>query len=140
MKKSVSMSQQMLDLAIKGHGKQKRHNGEPYVNHPIRVGNSFKDEIKRTLGFGHDLREDKLKFYLRFVKPHFPKEIDEAIDILTRRDGENYFNFIMRIRDSQNVDAVMVKVADVLDNLADHDEGSKKDKYRFALYILANCL
>jgi (p)ppGpp synthase/HD superfamily hydrolase len=131
------MSQQMLDLTIKAFKNKKRHNGEDYVNHPTRVGNKFKDERKRTLGFGHDTGEDFPKLWPK-IKKEYPKDIYEGLRALARKENETYFAFIMRIRDTQDVDIIKVKIADLKDNIKDHDESSKKDKYRFALYILEN--
>lgn len=133
----MKMFEQMLALAKEGHKNQKRHNGEDFINHPVRVSKHFKDILKRTVSVGHDLPEDHPEYEL-IIKREFPKEVYEGIMIVTRRENENYFEFIMRIRDSGNITAISVKIADLQDNMNDHKEGSKKDKYRFALYILEN--
>jgi (p)ppGpp synthase/HD superfamily hydrolase len=58
------------------------------------------------------------------------------VEIVTKRPGENYFDFIMRISNSGHVGAKMVKLADLQHNMSDLQEGSMKDKYRFAQYLL----
>ena len=61
--------------------------------------------------------------------------------------GENYFDFIMRINNGDRsredfcgafrVGMVSVKLADLEHNMSDLNEGSLKDKYRLAHYILS---
>ncbi len=58
----------------------------------------------------------------------------DVIKNLTRQEGENYFNFIMKIKD--NYQARIVKIEDIKDNLINSREGSLKDKYMLSLYIL----
>ena len=58
----------------------------------------------------------------------------EIVDALSKKDGENYFDFIQRI--TKTPEAIIVKIADITDNMKDINEGSLKDKYRFALHML----
>ena len=58
----------------------------------------------------------------------------DIVDAVTKRKGENYFEFIQRI--IQTPEAILVKIADIQDNMQGLNEGSLKDKYRFALRML----
>ena len=59
----------------------------------------------------------------------------ELVETLTRRKGEDYAQFIERV--SHDRDALLIKLADLEDNMRDLDEGSLKDKYRIAhLYLI----
>ncbi len=87
----------------------------------------------------HDSIEEAPE-YEKMIRKEFPKKVLEAIKVLTRIKGENYFEYIMCIRDSHDADIISIKVADIKDNLKDHNEGSRKDKYRFSLYVLENAL
>lgn len=68
----------------------------------------------------------------------------EIVDALSKKEGETYFDFIMRIHNGDSpyecgafrVGMVAVKLADLRHNMSDLKEGSLKDKYRFAEYIL----
>ena len=63
----------------------------------------------------------------------------EIVDELSKKPGETYFDFIMRIHDGGpfRTGMVAVKLADLRHNMSDLQEGSLKDKYRFAEYILS---
>lgn len=74
-------------------------------------------------------------------KAGYSEEIINAIDYLTRRDEEDYDQFIDRVKD--NPLAVKVKIADLKDNsdlkrIAEPKENDYKrlEKYRRALAIL----
>jgi len=64
----------------------------------------------------------------------FPESVIDAVDAMTKNDGETYFSFIHRV--ALNEIAVDVKIADLTDNMSDLNEGSMKDKYRFARMML----
>jgi len=129
-----------LEIATQAHKNQTRAK-EPYIIHPKRVADQFNksDHLNRTIAILHDVIEDAPE-YLPHIRDEFPKEVLRAVMLLTRHDKQTYFDFVMKIRDSQNGNAIAVKIADLKDNMRDLDEGSKKDKYRFALYILKNLL
>jgi len=128
-------------LAIVAHeGQTRKFNKEPYVNHPFRVGDSFEDPLRCALGYGHDMIEDT-RGTDKEVTPEFLSKagIPEAVIIrliaLTKSEYETYFDYIMRLVDFDLV-VIDVKLADLADNMSDLHEGSLKDKYRLAAYIL----
>lgn len=80
-----------------------------------------------------DATLDDIEFNL-FGGSKYGKLVRDAVDALTKRPGENYFDALMRVKD--NWLAKIVKRADLTHNLSDLNEGSLKDKYRLAKYIL----
>ena len=72
-------------------------------------------ELTKIAGMLHDVIEDTdiTIDYLR--EQGFPENILFAIDCLTRREGENYQDFIVRC--CQSKIAMRVKIADLEDNL-----------------------
>lgn len=133
------MFPRMLEIAEVAHAGQKRSkNNEDYIEHVKRVANNFKDDLHKTLAIGHDIIEDHPEFS-KIIKKEFPKLIDRLL-VLTKKEGETYFHYIMRIRDSQDIDLIAIKLGDLFDNMSDLKESSMKDKYRFAFYILSNIL
>jgi hypothetical protein len=68
----------------------------------------------------------------------FSGPIVDTVVVLSRdkENGETYFDFIMKVRKCSY--AIPVKLADLEDNLSDLPEGSLKDKYRLARYILTH--
>ena len=125
---------------------------EKYINHPLRVALSLKnvESIDDTyapihyqiVGVLHDVIEDSfdnLGYTIDGIDlNHFgiSTELTEAIYLLTKKEGENYFDFIMRVLNSRNELAIRVKLADIEDNLRGNNKGSLFDKYRLSKYIL----
>ena len=90
--------------------------GSPYINHIMGVFNIVQDcsyEVK-MIALLHDIIEDT-DFDLRTLD--ISEEIIKAVEILSKRGGERYEDFIRRIVDSGNKDAIMVKYADVMQNM-----------------------
>ena len=122
-------------IAREAHQNQKRWDGSPYIEHPKRVALSFKDFDCRIVGWLHDVLEDTNIKAQDLVNRGIPVRLVNSIKNLTKRDGENYYIFIMQI--SRDPIASKVKIADIEDNLNDNlKEGSLKDKYRLARHIL----
>ena len=123
------------EIARKAHHTQKRWNGSPYIEHPKRVASSFDDDIYKTVGWLHDVLEDTIITEQDLIESGIPTGIINFVKTLTRREGETYYDFILRIK--QNPTAVKVKIADIEDNINDNlKEGSLKDKYRLAKHVL----
>ncbi len=123
-----------LEIAKEVHKDQKRRNGEPYVNHPIRVTENFFTNKMRCIALLHDVIEDTGVTDEELRLKGVDRDMIKVVKILSRKEGETYYDFIMRI--GQNEDAITIKIADINDNLKDLKEGSMKDKYRLALYVL----
>lgn len=113
-----------LWIADKAHKGQKDKAGKEYIFHPMRVADALANDKSLSLrdrtegaiaGMLHDVVEgtDITIDYLR--EQGFPENILFAIDCLTRREGENYQDFIVRC--CQSKIAMRVKIADLDDNL-----------------------
>lgn len=122
------------EFAVYAHAGQK-YGDEPYVHHPARVANRLdeSDEIGIAVAFLHDVVEDT-RFTLDDLRRNgFNDEILEAVDAITRRDGEKYFDYIRRL--SSNPIAKRVKIADLQENLSQGDL-SLSTRYYKALKML----
>lgn len=129
------MFHQALKVAYEAHKPQVRDGGNtPYIVHPFRVSMVMNDETSQVVALLHDVVEDT-KVTLKDLGMMFPKEVTEAVDALSRRKDEKYFDYINRL--SKNEIAVDVKIADIMDNLSDV---GKKDtmvkRYNKTLEIL----
>ena len=132
-----SMMSIVTEFATEKHKGQRRKNGEDYIEHPKRVGNRIlqmygMDISLFCIALLHDTLEDTATTKEELITK-FGKEIANVVEMLSRKKDETYFDFIMRLHDRK---AIRIKLADLDDNLSDLDEGSMKDKYRFAHYIL----
>lgn len=132
--------------AIIAHAGQKRRNGEDYFTahiEPVAKSveghryNVFDSELNNidyvvAAAYLHDVLEDT-----DYDLSDFPKEVIGIIEAVTRKPGQNYYDFIMSIYLSPyRREARIVKLADLENNMATLEEGSMKDKYRFAHHVL----
>ena len=123
-----------LEISKDIHKKQKRNNGEDYINHPINVSKLVDTNDLKVIALLHDVIEDGNVTVNYLQKKGIPLELIKVVVILSKKKDENYLDFILRI--SNNKDAIIVKLADLEDNLKDLKEGTKKDKYRLARHLL----
>jgi (p)ppGpp synthase/HD superfamily hydrolase len=122
-------------FANKAHAGQKRIGGGLYINHPQRVSEGVSDNVSKAAAWLHDVLEDT-SVTEKELRENFPDNVVDIVKIVSRNKSETYFNFIMRIIRSKNQLALVVKLSDLKDNLIDLKEGSRKDKYRFAEYLI----
>lgn len=140
-----------LAFAKKAHEGQFRRDGKPYFTHveavadyldknwetlvpDYSVWNGFKDDVIAAC-YGHDLVEDCGATRKQLREAGFSERSIDIIFAVSKRKGENYFDFIMRIR-GDYLGSRLVKIADLWHNMSDNPkEGSQLDKYRFADYI-----
>lgn len=121
-----------IEIAAKAHDGQKDKTGAPYIFHPIRVASAFADEFLQTIAVLHDVVEDT-GVTLAELDRLFPQGVVNAVDALTRRDGEIYEEFILRV--ARNPNARKVKIADIRDNLRPGAE-HLRPRYEAALKVL----
>jgi len=104
-----------LALALKAHAGQKDKADQPYILHPLRVMVQMEDSRAKIVALLHDVLEDSEMTLNELSQAGFEDEILQAIDCLTKRDGEDYFAYLERV--AQNKLARQVKMADLKDNL-----------------------
>lgn len=137
-----------LEIAEKAHEGQKRKFGADagldYIIHPKRVASKLKGKAK-VAAILHDTIEDTCVTKQFLLDNGIPNDIADAVEILSKREAEGYYDFIMRICYDENFSivlpiknqiALVVKMADIKDNLVSLDKGSLKDKYLLSLHIL----
>ena len=102
-----------MNLAYSAHHGQFDKGGVPYIFHPIHLAEQMDDEVSTCVALLHDIVEDTA-VTLEQLAREFPREIVEAVDLLTHRDGVEYFDYVRAIK--QNPVAVKVKLADLAHN------------------------
>lgn len=147
------MREKALEFATQAHeGQVRKGTGLPYITHPIAVADialqteslierysskSHKDEIVETLyvvAILHDTLEDCESVTYDALEESFGKSIATYVSFLTKQKGDNYLDGILRIKRCDI--ATAVKIADLTHNMSDLPEGTQKDKYRLAKYLL----
>ena len=89
--------------------------GQPYILHPLRVMARLSTDTERIVAILHDVVEDSDVTLDDLRAEGFSDEIVDAIDHVTRREGESYEAFIERI--APHPLARRVKLADLADNM-----------------------
>jgi len=134
-----------IEVANKAHSEQVDKAGQPYILHPLRLMLKFEQTNEMVVAVLHDVVEDSNVSLDDLLSHGFSRTVVEAIDCLSRRDGESYENFINRI--SENGLARKIKIEDLKDNMdltrldsvTDKDL-ARIDKYHSALrMLLAAC-
>ena len=102
-----------MNLAYNAHHGQFDKGGVPYIFHPIHLAEEMDDEVSTCVALLHDTVEDT-NVTLEELAQSFPREIVEAVDLLTHREGVEYFDYVRAIKN--NPVAVKVKLADLRHN------------------------
>lgn len=141
----MSTLERAIEIAAQAHAGQEGKGGEPFILHPIRVMLRCGSDAERTAAILHDLVE-KTSWTLEALRAEgFGGEVVVAVDALTRRDGEDYEDYVRRAATVPL--GRQVKIADLLDHLdrmrtlpprADH--AARLDRYRRALAILGTTI
>nr|WP_278430741.1 HD domain-containing protein [Brevibacillus laterosporus] len=111
----MNMAVEAVLLATKAHANQQDKGGQPYILHPLRVMMYMPSDEARAVAVLHDVLEDTDVTADDLREAGFPKEVVEAVMILTKNSKEDYDSYIKRVK--QNQLARAVKIADIKDNL-----------------------
>ena len=148
----MNIREKALEFATAAHQGQKRKDGKDYITHPIAVAEIAVKLAKESFGITHPARLDSIFVIslLHDVIEDTPATLDDighsfglivalGVKKLTRTT-ETYFDFIISLTKYDELAAKIVKLADLRHNMSDLNEGTLKDKYRFAEYILLTSL
>jgi (p)ppGpp synthase/HD superfamily hydrolase len=115
MRKGEMLSR-MLALAVAKHNNQFDRGGVPYILHPLKVMHYINstDEELQCIALGHDLVEDTDTTWQDLANAGMSERVIKGIEVLTKRLGETYDDYRMRILESR--DAMIVKMADLRHN------------------------
>ena len=121
-------------MAIKHHKEQVDKAGQPYILHPLRLMMSLDQDVEKIVAVMHDIVEDTEITLEDLRNEGFSKDVIDAIECVTKKEGEDYDSFIDRI--SQYSLATKVKLADLEDNmdLSRLSEVTDKDLERLEKY------
>lgn len=110
----TKQTKKALKLCFSAHKDQKDKSGMPYVFHPFHLAEQMTDETTTVVALLHDVVEDSEYTLADLKKEGFTKEVLDAVKLLTHAKGENYLDYVARIK--QNPIARAVKLADLAHN------------------------
>ena len=136
------LTKMALKISFDVHKNQVDKSGMPYVYHPFHLAEQMDDEYTTCVALLHDVVEDTDITLDDLKKKGFPKEVTDAIAIMTHDDDVPYLEYVAKIK--KNPIATSVKLADLKHNsdLTRLDEVDSKalervEKYRKAIQILS---
>jgi (p)ppGpp synthase/HD superfamily hydrolase len=140
----MSTLERAIAIAAEGHAGVKDKAEQPYILHPLRVMQAVTTTEERIVAILHDVVEDCDGWTLdRLRYEGFSDAVLAGVDSVTKRDNEDYFEFVTRA--AQDPIGRKVKRADLLDNLDEsriaHPTDKDRDrlaKYRDALALLGD--
>jgi (p)ppGpp synthase/HD superfamily hydrolase len=120
MEEDTAALERAIQLACTAHRGQvyPSPEGEPFVFHPLRVMLALRGTARQMVAVLHDVLEDTPLGPEELRSEGLPGEVIEAIIVLTRYEGTSYEEYIERV--ARNPIARAVKVADIVDNLANN--------------------
>lgn len=104
-----------ITIALRAHEGQVDKAGRPYASHIMRVTEMCNTLDEKITGALHDIVEDTQWTFEMLFDEGFPKHIVDAVECLTRREGEDYFDYISRVKENEL--ASRVKINDLNDNM-----------------------
>lgn len=113
------MLSRAIIVATAAHRGVMDKNGEPYILHPLRVMIAVKShgEVAMAAAVLHDVIEDTPHTRLSLAAEGIPDVVIEAVESVSRPDGETYFDFVRRA--GWHPVGRLIKIADIKDNLRD---------------------
>ncbi|HEV7435221.1 MAG TPA: HD domain-containing protein [Pseudorhizobium sp.] len=110
----MSTIERAAAIAKQAHADQVDKAGAPYITHPIRVAGAVEGEEAKIVALLHDVVEDSEWTLDRLRDEGFSNAVVNAVDALTHKDQEDYFDAVRRAK--ANPLARIVKLADLADN------------------------
>ena len=116
------LTNEAMKIAYRAHHGQVDKGGIPYIFHPYHLAEQMPDEYTTCVALLHDVVEDT-DVTLEELAQIFPKEIIDAIALMTHAEGTDYLEYVAAIR--ENPIARTVKLADIAHN---SDESRLEDQ------------
>ena len=136
-----SQSEKAYKIAKKAHLGQVDKAGEDYIKHPEKVASFVKTDEEKVVAYLHDVIEDTELTLEDLNEYGFSKEVIEAVDIITKKRGEDYQSYLNSVK--KNKLARAVKLADLRHNSdltrltkVTEKDIKRKEKYQKAIDFL----
>ncbi len=135
------LTKKALVISFNAHKNQVDKSGMPYVYHPFHLAEQMKDEFTTCVALLHDVVEDTDITLGDLKDQGFPREVTDAIALMTHNDAVPYLDYVEKIKD--NPIARAVKLADLNHNsdltrldVVDGKALERVEKYKKAIGIL----
>lgn len=137
----TKLTKQAMKLCFEAHKDQVDKTGIPYVFHPFHLAEQMNDEYTTIIALLHDVVEDTDTTFEDLEDMGYPKEVIDALRLLTHEKYVPYMDYVSKIKD--NPLAKTVKLADLRHNsdmtrldVVDDKAMKRAEKYRKAIQLL----
>ncbi len=110
----MSTLERAIAIAAEAHSGQLDKAGEPYILHPIKVMLRMQSNDERIAAVLHDVVEDTSVTLQSLREAGFDEQLLDAVDALTKREGESRMDAAKRAK--RNPLARAVKLSDNAEN------------------------
>lgn len=118
MQYSPEQLDKLLSLAIEvatvAHAGQLDKGQQPYIFHPQAVAGAVDSDEEKIVAWLHDVVEDTYITLDDLAEMGFSEQIVHAIDVITKRKGVSYDDYLIDVK--QDALAKAVKIADIKHN------------------------
>jgi len=137
----TTLTKKAMMLSFEAHKTQTDKNGMPYIFHPIHLAEQMTDEKTICVALLHDVVEDTNITFEQLQCEGFPREIIDALKLMTHDKSVPYMDYIRKIK--TNSIATAVKLADLKHNsdltrldTIDNKALDRVEKYKKAIELL----
>ena len=137
----TELTKKALRIFFEAHKNQTDKSGMPYVYHPFHLAEQMKDEYSTCVALLHDVVEDSETSLNDLIEAGFPKEVTDAIALMTHDERVPYLEYVAEIKN--NPIARVVKLADLRHNSdlsrldkIDEKTNERVKKYEQAILLL----
>ena len=102
------------EIAKRAHKGQVDKAGAPYILHPETVASFVTKDDEKIVAYLHDVIEDTPCQLRDLENAGFSSEIIKAVDLLTRKTGQSYKQYLKLVKTNEL--ARVVKLADLKHN------------------------
>lgn len=117
IKNSNNLFYKTLEIVIKLFEDDKDKGSWPYILHLISVYKSVDTEEEKIIALLHDIMEDKNVSKEELLSLGYSNNIVDAVDMLTKKDGIEYQEYIDNLVKLASKEALKVKKADLENNM-----------------------
>lgn len=131
------LTKKAMIICFEAHKYQKDKSGLPYVFHPFHLAEQMNDETTTIIALLHDVVEDTDITFDDLKSEGFPKEVTDALRLLTHSPDVPYMDYIANIKNNKS--AKEVKLADLRHNsdMSRYDTVTERDIERQKKYLQA---
>ena len=138
----TELTKKALKICFDAHKEQVDKSGTPYVFHPFHLAEQMKEEATTIVALLHDVVEDTEITFKDLENDGFPKDVIDALKLLTHNSDVPYMQYIEKIK--KNKIATTVKLADLAHNsdlsrlsVINEKALKRKEKYEKAIKLLS---